>query len=159
MISSGLFLFRWCIFFSHPYDFTPVCTTELAEAAKLAPEFHKRGVKMIALSVNPIDIHDEWIKDIKSYGEIREKDFPYPIIEDPERDIAKMLGMLDPDELDKTGIPLTCRAVSFNKIIENDKVLMLLFRSVLLLVPIKNLNCQFYIQPQLDVTLKKLFVL
>jgi peroxiredoxin 6 len=66
---------------------------------------------MIALSVNPIDIHDEWIKDIKSYGKISKDGFPYPIIEDPEREIAKTLGMLDPDELDKTGIPLTCRAV------------------------------------------------
>ena len=54
----------WCVFFSHPKDFTPVCTTELGEVARKMPEFKKRGVKVIALSVDPLESHKGWIKDI-----------------------------------------------------------------------------------------------
>ena len=64
---------RWCILFSHPFDFTPVCTTELARAAQLAPEFAKRGVKMIALSCNEAGTHNNWIKDIQAYGKLEGK--------------------------------------------------------------------------------------
>jgi len=102
----------WCILFSHPFDFTPVCTTELARAAQLAPEFTKRGVKMIALSCNEAETHNSWIKDIQAYGKL-EGAFPYPIIDDTSRSLSTLLGMLDPDELDKTGLPLSARAVFF----------------------------------------------
>jgi len=98
----------WAILFSHPADYTPVCTTELSMAQKLAPEFEKRGVKMIALSVDTVSEHNGWIKDIKNYTGDK---FCYPIISDPNRDIAVQLGMIDPDEKDKAGMPVTARAV------------------------------------------------
>lgn len=97
----------WAILFSHPADFTPVCTTELSKAQELAPEFAKRNVKMIALSCDDAESHKGWINDIKHYT----KAFSYPIIADPKREIATSLGMLDPEEKDKAGMPLTCRAV------------------------------------------------
>jgi 1-Cys peroxiredoxin 6 len=100
----------WCVLFSHPADFTPVCTTELARAAQLAPEFAKRGVKMIALSCNDVESHKGWIDDIKSFGNIKSK-FPYPIIDDKSRQLANLFGMIDPDEIDSAGLPLTARAV------------------------------------------------
>jgi len=101
----------WCIFFSHPHDFTPVCTTELGRAAKLAPEFLKRGFKMIAISCNDCNMHKEWIKDIQDYSKLdKSSTFPYPIIDDTDRSLATLLGMIDPDEKDSTGMPLTARA-------------------------------------------------
>ncbi|KAL7287107.1 peroxiredoxin-6 [Trichogramma pretiosum] len=99
----------WGILFSHPNDFTPVCTTELARVAKLMPEFKRLGVKVIAISCNSVESHKRWIEDIKSYGEFME--FPYPIIADESRDIAVNLGMLDPAELNKEGMPVSARAV------------------------------------------------
>ncbi|XP_015112524.1 peroxiredoxin-6 [Diachasma alloeum] len=101
----------WGILFSHPHDFTPVCTTELARVVKLMPEFQRLGVKPIALSCNSVDSHVEWIKDIKSYARVSMDGFPYPIIEDESRKIATSLGMLDSDEKDQNGIPLSARAV------------------------------------------------
>ncbi|XP_014602404.1 PREDICTED: peroxiredoxin-6 [Polistes canadensis] len=101
----------WGILFSHPNDFTPVCTTELARVAKLMPEFNRLGIKVIALSCNSVDSHHKWIEDIKSYGEITDEEFPYPIIEDESRRLATMLGMLDPAEVDNQGLPLSARAV------------------------------------------------
>lgn len=101
----------WGILFSHPSDFTPVCTTELGRVAQLMPEFEKRKVKVIALSCDPVSSHQKWIDDIKSYAKIHTKDFPYPIIADESRHLAVQLGMLDPIEKDKDGLPLTCRAV------------------------------------------------
>ncbi|XP_076687135.1 peroxiredoxin 6a [Andrena cerasifolii] len=101
----------WGILFSHPNDFTPVCTTELARVAKLMPDFEKLGVKVIALSCNSVDSHHRWIEDIKAYGELADTEFPYPIIEDESRKLATLLGMLDPAELDSDGIPMTARAV------------------------------------------------
>ncbi|XP_011875840.1 PREDICTED: peroxiredoxin-6 isoform X2 [Vollenhovia emeryi] len=101
----------WGILFSHPNDFTPVCTTELARVAKLMPEFRRLRVKVIALSCNSVDSHRKWIEDIKNYGEINEE-FPYPIIEDEARKLATLLGMLDPAEIDiRTGLPMSARAV------------------------------------------------
>ncbi|OPJ77131.1 peroxiredoxin-6 [Patagioenas fasciata monilis] len=102
----------WGILFSHPRDFTPVCTTELGRAAKLAPEFSKRNVKMIALSIDSVQDHLAWSKDINAYnGEQPTQELPFPIIADANRELAVKLGMLDPDEQDKDGIPLTARVV------------------------------------------------
>lgn len=98
----------WAVLFSHPADYTPVCTTELSQAQKLAPEFAKRGVKMAALSCDSAESHKGWINDIKFYTE---GTFSYPIIADPKRELAVKFGMIDPDEKDAAGLPLTCRAV------------------------------------------------
>ncbi|CAF0872594.1 unnamed protein product [Brachionus calyciflorus] len=101
----------WCILFSHPHDFTPVCTTELGRAAQLSDEFAKRNVKLIALSCNEADMHNDWIKDIESYCNWdKSRKFPYPIIDDKDRQLAQKLGMIDPDEIDSAGLPLTARA-------------------------------------------------
>jgi len=99
----------WTVMCSHPADFTPVCTTELGGLEKVAPDFAKRNVKLIALSCDDVDSHIGWIKDIKSYNGL--SSFSYPIIADPNRDVANAYGMMDPDEKDAKGLPLTCRAV------------------------------------------------
>merc|ERR1712061_286610 len=99
----------WAILFSHPADYTPVCTTELGRAQALSGEFKKRGVKMMALSCDTTESHHGWIKDIKAFNKITA--FDYPIIADPNRDVAELYGMMDPDEKDAKGMPLTCRAV------------------------------------------------
>lgn len=98
----------WLIFFSHPKDYTPVCTTELGKAAVLAPEFDKRNVKMLALSCDSVEDHLGWVKDIKAHtgGEVN-----YPIIADETREVAKLLGMLDEEEMIAPGIPATVRKV------------------------------------------------
>ncbi|KAL0902647.1 hypothetical protein ABMA27_000471 [Loxostege sticticalis] len=102
----------WGILFSHPSDFTPVCTTELARVLNLLPEFTKRNVKVIGLSCNSVDSHSEWCKDIKTYAGYNEDEkFPFPIIEDQTRSVAMQLGMIDKDEKDSSGIPLTARVV------------------------------------------------
>lgn len=102
----------WGILFSHPADYTPVCTTELGNAAKLVPEFEKRGVKLIALSCDDAESHRGWIKDIEGYcPDLGSGGFKIPIIADPKRDLAVKFGMIDPDEKDAEGMPLTCRAV------------------------------------------------
>ncbi|XP_058834974.1 peroxiredoxin-6 [Topomyia yanbarensis] len=99
----------WVILFSHPADFTPVCTTELAAVARLVPEFTKRNVKPIALSCDSVESHKKWIDDIKAYGKLN--GFDYPIIDDEKRELAVKLNMLDKDEIGAAGLPLTCRAV------------------------------------------------
>ncbi|KAI6190925.1 1-Cys peroxiredoxin [Aphelenchoides bicaudatus] len=109
----------WSILFSHPADFTPVCTTELARAAELAPEFQKRNVKMLALSSDSAELHSQWIKDIVSYsnsttdGEksLSAETFPFEIIADEKRELIRQLGMEDLDERNTDGIPLAARAV------------------------------------------------
>jgi len=102
----------WAILFSHPADYTPVCTTELAEVVKREPEFTQRGVKLIALSCDSAESHRGWGKDVLTYGKMEEKDqLPYPIIADEKRELAVKLGMIDPDEKDAAGLPLTARAV------------------------------------------------
>uniref|UniRef100_A0A3B4A4T6 Peroxiredoxin-6 n=1 Tax=Periophthalmus magnuspinnatus TaxID=409849 RepID=A0A3B4A4T6_9GOBI len=101
----------WGILFSHPKDFTPVCTTELACAAKVSDEFKKRGVKMIALSLDSVEDHYKWSKDVMAFGNAAGSPLPYPIIADEKRELSVQLGMLDPDEMDKDGMPLTARCV------------------------------------------------
>ncbi|KAG7227289.1 hypothetical protein INR49_000293 [Caranx melampygus] len=103
----------WAILFSHPRDYTPVCTTELGRATRLHGEFSKRGVKMIALSVDCLEDHHGWSTDILAYN-CEESDrcsLPFPIIADSRRELAVALGMLDPVEKDKDGMPLTARCV------------------------------------------------
>ncbi|XP_019871339.1 peroxiredoxin-6 [Aethina tumida] len=101
----------WGILFSHPADFTPVCTTELARVIQLQPEFTKRNVKVIALSCDPVETHLKWAMDIKAYAGYNKDEFPYPIIADENRELATELNMIDPDEKDSSGVPLTARAV------------------------------------------------
>jgi alkyl hydroperoxide reductase subunit AhpC len=81
----------WGVLFSHPKDFTPVCTTELGYMAKINPEFQKRNVKIIGLSVDPVDKHSKWADDIKETQGFAPN---YPMIGDPELKIAKSYGML-----------------------------------------------------------------
>jgi 1-Cys peroxiredoxin 6 len=100
----------WTILFSHPADYTPVCTTELGRVQQLHGEFAKREVKLIALSCDDVESHNGWIKDIIAYNNIS-TGFSFPIIADPGRDVATLYGMMDPDEKDSKGIPLTARAV------------------------------------------------
>jgi alkyl hydroperoxide reductase subunit AhpC len=83
----------WCVLFSHPKDFTPVCTTELAEAARLKPEWDKRKVKVIGLSVDPSDSDVRWEKDIE---ETRGQTVNFPVIADPDRKVANLYGMVHP---------------------------------------------------------------
>ncbi|KAG7462339.1 peroxiredoxin-6-like [Solea senegalensis] len=101
----------WGVLFSHPKDFTPVCTTELACAAKVSDEFKKRGVKMIALSIDSVEDHRNWSKDVMAFNSGAEGTLPFPIIADDKRELSVQLGMLDPDEIDKDGMPLTARCV------------------------------------------------
>jgi 1-Cys peroxiredoxin 6 len=93
--------------FSHPRDFTPVCTTELSEIAKLQGEFDNRGMKLMALSCDSVESHNEWVKDLESYGKVKVR---FPIIADENRTLAKQLRMLDPDEKDPANLPVTVRA-------------------------------------------------
>jgi alkyl hydroperoxide reductase subunit AhpC len=84
----------WAVLFSHPKDFTPVCTTELGYMARIEPEFAKRDVKIIGLSVDPLDRHEEWAKDIE---ETQGTAPNYPIISDEGFEVAKLYGMLPAD--------------------------------------------------------------
>lgn len=84
----------WGILFSHPADFTPVCTTELGAASKLKPEFEKRNVKMIAVSVDPIEQHFEWVKDI---NETQHTTLDFPIIADSEKKVSELYDMIHPN--------------------------------------------------------------
>jgi alkyl hydroperoxide reductase subunit AhpC len=81
----------WCVLFSHPKDFTPVCTTELGYMAKLKPEFDKRNTKIIGLSVDPVDSHSKWANDIKETQGFAPN---YPLIGDTDLRISKLYGML-----------------------------------------------------------------
>lgn len=81
----------WGLLFSHPKDFTPVCTTELGEVARLKPEFEKRDVKIIGLSVDPADDHQRWSKDIEETTGYAPN---YPLIGDPGLEVSKLYGML-----------------------------------------------------------------
>jgi alkyl hydroperoxide reductase subunit AhpC len=84
----------WAILFSHPKDFTPVCTTELGYMARLKPEFDKRNCKVMGLSIDPVDDHQRWSKDIE---ETQGTAPNYPIVGDPELQVAKAYDMIHPD--------------------------------------------------------------
>ncbi|WP_017325748.1 peroxiredoxin [Synechococcus sp. PCC 7336] len=84
----------WVVFFSHPADYTPVCTTELGEVAKLKPEFEKRRAKVIALSVDDVNSHNGWVGDI---NETQSTTVNYPIIADADSSVANLYGMIHPN--------------------------------------------------------------
>jgi alkyl hydroperoxide reductase subunit AhpC len=87
----------WAILFSHPKDFTPVCTTELGYMAKLKPEFEKRGVKVLGLSVDPVDSHKKWARDIE---ETQGAALNFPVIADSEQTVARLYDMIHPEVSD-----------------------------------------------------------
>ena len=94
----------WAVLFSHPKDFTPVCTTELGEVARLKPEFEKRGVKVIGLSVDGVSDHRKWAADIE---ETQGAALNFPLIGDPERKVSSLYDMIHPNANDT----LTVRSV------------------------------------------------
>ena len=94
----------WAVLFSHPKDFTPVCTTELGAVAALKPEFEKRNTKVMGLSVDPVESHRQWESDIK---DVTGNAVNFPMIGDPESKVAKLYGMIHPNANDT----LTVRSV------------------------------------------------
>ena len=94
----------WVVLFSHPADYTPVCTTELGTVAGLKPEFDKRNVKILALSVDGVESHNGWIQDI---NETQNTQVNYPILADEDRKVADLYGMIHPNSLNN----LTVRSV------------------------------------------------
>lgn len=84
----------WVVLYSHPSDFTPVCTTELGRTAQLKSEFEKRNVKVLALSVDPVEEHLEWVKDI---NETQNTTVDFPIIADKDRKVAELYDMIHPN--------------------------------------------------------------
>jgi alkyl hydroperoxide reductase subunit AhpC len=95
---------KWGVLFSHPKDFTPVCTTELGATAKLKAEFDKRNVKVIAVSVDPLDSHVKWVPDI---DETQNTSVNFPILADPDRKVSNLYDMIHPNANDT----LTVRSV------------------------------------------------
>lgn len=91
----------WAVFFSHPADYTPVCTTELGATARLNDTFVERGVKTIAISVDPIEEHRGWAPDI---GDVGGTDLNFPIIADPDRKISELYDMIHPGEGDTNSV-------------------------------------------------------
>jgi alkyl hydroperoxide reductase subunit AhpC len=87
----------WGVIFSHPKDFTPVCTTELGEVARLKGEFDKRNTKVLGLSVDPVSSHGDWTNDIK---DATGQELNYPLIGDPDRTVANLYGMIHPNASD-----------------------------------------------------------
>ncbi len=95
---------KWAVLFSHPKDFTPVCTTELGEVARLKKEFDKRNVKVIGLSVDPVTDHTKWAKDIE---ETQGQKLNFPLLGDGDRKVSNLYGMIHPNANDT----LTVRSV------------------------------------------------
>lgn len=87
----------WCVLFSHPKDYTPVCTTELGRVAKLKDDFARRGCKVLALSVDPVEDHKGWIKDI---NETQNTTINYPILADADKKVASLYDMIHPNASD-----------------------------------------------------------
>mmetsp|Transcript_16749 Transcript_16749/g.50040 ORF Transcript_16749/g.50040 Transcript_16749/m.50040 type:complete len:250 (-) Transcript_16749:646-1395(-) len=101
---------KWAILFSHPADFTPVCTTEIGRLALKYKELHSKGVQLATLSCDPVESHTKWLEDVVAHCE-NNITIDFPIIADPTREISVKYGMLDPTIRDREGLPLTCRAV------------------------------------------------
>ncbi|KAH7922449.1 thioredoxin-like protein [Leucogyrophana mollusca] len=105
----------WAILFSHPGDFTPVCTTELGEVARRANDFAKRNVKLIGISANGLKDHNKWVEDINEFGaKYGPTDVQFPIIADEDRKISTLYDMLDEQDAtnrDAKGLPFTIRTV------------------------------------------------
>jgi len=110
----------WGILFSHPQDFTPVCTSELGRVAQLSGEFAKRNTKVLATSVDTVEHHHTWIADI---NEINSCNVQFPILADTDRKVAVLYGMLDQTHLHKSGQPFTVRSVF---IIDPSKIVRLI---------------------------------
>lgn len=91
----------WVVLFSHPRDYTPVCTTELGTVAKLKPEFDKRGVKVLGLSVDPLDSHAGWARDI---AETQGTALNFPLIADHDRKVSQLLDLIHPNASDTTTV-------------------------------------------------------
>ena len=91
----------WALFFSHPADFTPVCTTELGKTALLNGEFTKRGVKAIAISVDSLESHNKWVPDIEEVNSVQ---MNFPIIADPEKKVAMLYDMIHPNASEKATV-------------------------------------------------------
>lgn len=108
----------WCVLFSHPADFTPVCSTELGRIAVHQHEFAKRNVKILAHSVDSLESHVEWVNDIHNYCQDISGDFPYPIIADPTSELAVKFGMLESNREVDSETAKTVRALF---IIDPDK--------------------------------------
>ena len=102
---------NWAVLFSHPKDFTPVCTTELGRVAALKPEFEKRGVKVLAVSVDDVPSHKGWVGDIEDTQKVK---MNFPILGDPDKKVAKLYDMIHPEWNDT----LTVRSVF---VIDNNK--------------------------------------
>jgi len=102
---------NWVVLFSHPADFTPVCTTELGEVARRQADFDSRGVKVIGLSANKLEDHNKWVEDINEVNNVK---VGFPIIADYERKVSALYDMLDHQDatnVDTKGIPFTVRSV------------------------------------------------
>ena len=91
----------WGILFSHPSDYTPVCTTELGTVANYKPEFDKRNTKVIALSIDDLESHKGWVKDIEETQEVK---LNYPIIADEDKNVSNLYGMIHPNEDNKATV-------------------------------------------------------
>src|SRR6202162_1710815 len=85
---------HWVVLFSHPKDFTPVCTTELGAVSKLKPEFDKRHIKAIGVSVDPLDSHKKWIADIEDTQNVK---MNFPILADADKKVSKLYDMIHPE--------------------------------------------------------------
>lgn len=101
----------WTIFFSHPKDYTPVCTTELGACQKLNEQFAAKGAKLIGVSCDPVEDHHGWTKDILAREKSDAAELFFPIIADADRKIVTELGMLDPEEIGPDAMPLPARAL------------------------------------------------
>jgi alkyl hydroperoxide reductase subunit AhpC len=149
----------WVLFFSHPKDFTPVCTTELGAVAKLKPEFDKRGIKVLGLSVDPADAHAKWAGDIRDTQGAAPN---FPMIADTDLSVSKLYGMLPADEAGTSEgrTPATNATVRNVYIIGPDKHIKLIlvypmtvgrnFQEILRVIDSLQLNAKFKVATPAD---------